>query len=346
MKTKVKVAVNGVGTIGKRVAYAVKLQKDMELKALIGYSPNPILRNQLEPNGPLYGTELWATDKEALKRLQEGGMFVHGTLEELLRNGAVDIIVDATPAGVGRWYRDNVYSKFGVKAIFQGGEKSDVGEMSFNAIVNYEEALGKQFVRVPSCNTTGLIRTLHAIDSKIGIEYAFVALARRAADPWEYRKGPINAVEFTKVPSHHAPDVKTVLKHLNIFSMAIKIPTTLAHTHIVEVTTKKETSKEEVIEAFEKQTRVILLDIEDYPSTSLIIEKFRDYLRPRYDMYEIVVLRDSINVEGKKVRWFHVVHQEADVIPENIDAIRAMTEIEKDKWKSIEKTNKTLGILK
>jgi glyceraldehyde-3-phosphate dehydrogenase (NAD(P)) len=42
----------------------------------------------------------------------------------------------------------------------------------------------------------------------------------------------------------------------------------------------------------------------------------------------------------------HVVHQEADVIPENIDAIRAITGIEKDNWKSIRMTNESLGILK
>jgi glyceraldehyde-3-phosphate dehydrogenase (NAD(P)) len=39
-----------------------------------------------------------------------------------------------------------------------------------------------------------------------------------------------------------------------------------------------------------------------------------------------------------------MVHQEAIVVPENIDAIRAMFELERDKFKSIEKTNKSLGI--
>jgi len=40
------------------------------------------------------------------------------------------------------------------------------------------------------------------------------------------------------------------------------------------------------------------------------------------------------------------VHSEAIVIPETIDAIRAITGIESDKFKSIEKTNKSLGIEK
>lgn len=342
----INVAVNGVGTIGKRVAHAIKLQKDMKLKAIIGYDPNPVLKTTLEPQGMLYGTDLWAVDENSLKKFREAGMIVNGTLEELLKKGEIDVIVDCTPEGVGREYKEKIYSKYDVKAIFQGGEEADVAEMTFNSVVNYEEAFGKKFVRVPSCNTTGLIRTLYAVDSKIGIERASVFIARRAADPWEYKKGPIDAVEFEEVPSHHAEDVKTVLKNLNIFSMALKVPTTLAHTHMVEIVLKREAKKDEIIDAFEKQTRVILLSRKEYPSTSMIREKFRDYLRPRGDIYEIVVLKDTIFVEGKICRWIHVVHQEADVVPENIDAIRAITGIEKDKWKSIELTNKSLGILK
>ncbi|MDT7858623.1 MAG: type II glyceraldehyde-3-phosphate dehydrogenase [Candidatus Aenigmarchaeota archaeon] len=341
----VNVAVHGIGTIGKRIAHAVKLQKDMKLKAIVGYSPDATIKTLLEPHGPLYGTDLYATNEESLKKFRDAKMIVNGTLEDLLKKGEIDVIIDATPEGLGKEYRDKYYSKYNVKAIFQGGEDADVAEMTFNAIVNYEKAFGKKFIRVPSCNTTGLIRTLSAIE-KFGIAYVFVAIARRAADPHEYKKGPINAVEFEEVPSHHGEDVRTVLTNLNIFTMAIKVPTTLAHTHMVEATLMKKVSKEDIIKAFEDQTRVVLLDMKEYPATSKIIEKFRDYCRPRNDMYEIVVLRDSISVEGNKVRWMQVVHQEADVIPENIDAIRAITGIENDKWKSIKMTNESLGILK
>ncbi len=342
----IKVAVNGLGTIGKRVAHAVRLQKDMKLRAIIGHSPNPLLKNLLSPQGPLFETELWATDPEALENMKKAGMPVNGTIDDLLSSGKVDVVIDATPGGVGKLNKQNIYSKYNIKTIFQGGEEADVAEVSFNALANYEEAFDKTYVRVPSCNTTGLIRTLYTIDSQVGVEYTFAALVRRAADPKEFKKGPINAVEFTGVPSHHALDVKTVLKNINIFTMAVKVPTTLAHTHLVEVTTKRETTKEEIIKLFENQARILLLDMKEFPATSTIIEKFRDILRPRYDIYEIIVLRDSIYVEGNKVRWIHVVHQEADVVPENIDAIRAITGKEKDKWKSIEKTNKSLGILK
>ena len=43
--------------------------------------------------------------------------------------------------------------------------------------------------------------------------------------------------------------------------------------------------------------------------------------------------------------YMQAVHQESDVIPENIDAIRALLEMESDNEKSIAKTNEAMGIL-
>jgi glyceraldehyde-3-phosphate dehydrogenase (NAD(P)) len=41
---------------------------------------------------------------------------------------------------------------------------------------------------------------------------------------------------------------------------------------------------------------------------------------------------------------FQVVHQESIVVPENIDAIRAISGLEVDPLKSIEKTDLSLGL--
>ncbi len=48
--------------------------------------------------------------------------------------------------------------------------------------------------------------------------------------------------------------------------------------------------------------------------------------------------------DGKRLFYFQAVHQESDVVPENIDAIRSMLEIQKDGRKSMEKTDHSLGI--
>ncbi|MCX8179622.1 MAG: type II glyceraldehyde-3-phosphate dehydrogenase [Candidatus Aenigmarchaeota archaeon] len=341
----VRVCVNGIGTIGKRIAHAIRLQDDMKLVAISTTSASYVLRTVLEPNGPLYGVDLWCSVPEKLKAMRDAGMFVNGTLEELLASGKVDIVVDCTPEGVGAQNKP-LYQKYGVKAIFQGGEKANVGEMTFNSFVNYEEAINKNYVRVPSCNTTSLIRTLNVLDKVAGIEKVFATIIRRASDPADTEKTILNTIEPTAtVPSHHGPDVQTVLKHVNIKTMAFKVPTTLAHVHAVHAQIKNSVKVEELQEAFLKNTRIIFVSLEQgYKNTANVIERFRDLCRPRNDMYEVAIWKENLVVEGKDVYWSHMVHQEAIIVPENVDCIRAMCGIEKDAWKSIRKTNQSLGI--
>ncbi|MBU5688159.1 MAG: glyceraldehyde-3-phosphate dehydrogenase, partial [Candidatus Aenigmarchaeota archaeon] len=101
----------------------------------------------------------------------------------------------------------------------------------------------------------------------------------------------------------------------------------------------------ELEEAFVKNTRIILVSADQgYKNTATVIERFRDLCRPRNDMPEVAVWKETIAVDGSSVYWSHMVHQESIVIPENIDCIRAMCNLEKDGWSSIKKTNKSLGI--
>jgi len=339
----VKVVVNGIGAIGKRVAHAVKLQDDMELIGISDVAATSILRTNLEAKGPLYKTDLYCSVPDMIDKMRKE-MYVKGTLPDLLASGEVDVVVDATPKGIGLKNKA-MYEKYGVKAIFQGGEGPEISDVTFNSFVNYEKAFDKQFVRVPSCNTTSLARTIFAINNDFSVDSAFVSLIRRGVDPWNPKKGPMNAIVPDHVPSHHGPDLKTVMPDLDIMTMAVKVPTTLAHTHVVYLNLKKEVSSEEVKKIFIKTPRIILLkEKEGYTSTAEIIERFRDLGRPRYDMPEVVVWEESIATEGKRLFWMHVVHSESIIIPENIDAIRAMTGLEKDKWVSIKKTNESLGI--
>jgi glyceraldehyde-3-phosphate dehydrogenase (NAD(P)) len=51
-----------------------------------------------------------------------------------------------------------------------------------------------------------------------------------------------------------------------------------------------------------------------------------------------------LKVEGDELYYAYLVDNQAIVIPETIDAIRALTGIETQAEKSIAKTNKSLGI--
>ena len=100
-----------------------------------------------------------------------------------------DIVVDCTPGGMGEKNKA-LYEKAGVKAIWQGGEEHELAGFSFNATANYEEALGLDFARVVSCNTTGLCRVIYPLDQEFGIKKVRVTLIRRAAIPMMSRKDP------------------------------------------------------------------------------------------------------------------------------------------------------------
>ncbi|MBM1154677.1 type II glyceraldehyde-3-phosphate dehydrogenase [archaeon] len=337
---KVRVGVLGYGTIGARVADAIAKQPDMVLIGVSKRTPDYRAEAAVRRGYALF------VPKNSIPAFEEYGISVAGSVEDLLRQ--VDVIVDATPKGVGAKNKP-LYQQFGVKAVFEGGEKHEVAGVSFVAQCNYEEALDKQFVRVVSCNTTGLCRTLGALDGKYGVEHVFAVIIRRARDPDKAdTKGVINTVVLdpVSIPSHHAPDVRTVLKHLPIVTTAVKVPTTYMHVHAIMVLLRNPPSNvESVIETFEEAPRIIVRGSrEGIVSTATALGYVRELGRLRDDLYEILVLRESITLKGNRLYYTQFVHQEADVIPENIDAIRAITSLS-DRESSIRTTNQTLSIL-
>jgi glyceraldehyde-3-phosphate dehydrogenase (NAD(P)) len=170
---------------------------------------------------------------------------------------------------------------------------------------------------------------------------------RRAADPNDIKTGPINALipDPIKLPSHHGPDVNSILPDIDITTMAVKTSTTLMHLHAINIELKKACREDDIIGVFEKRPRIRLVSSKDrIKSTAEAMEFAKDLGRPRGDMWENVVWKDSIAINKGELYFFQAIHQESDVVPENVDAIRALLEIEKDGAKSIKKTNKALGI--
>jgi glyceraldehyde-3-phosphate dehydrogenase (NAD(P)) len=334
-----KVAINGYGTIGKRVADAVAVQDDMEIVGIVKTRPSFEAQIALEK-----GFALYAASKENLDDFKKSKIDVSGTLGDLLDKA--DIVIDATPGDTGEEYK-KLYEKYGVRAIWQGGEEHELTGFSFNSEANYTDALDRQFARVVSCNTTGLVRVLYALDSAYGVRKARATLMRRAADPGNIKTGPINALipDPIKLPSHHGPDVNSILPEIDITTMAVKTSTTLMHLHALNIELENKRTEEDVISLFGKRPRIRLVSGKDrIKSTAEAMEFARDLGRPRGDMWENVVWKDSIAINKGELYFFQAIHQESDVVPENVDAIRALLEIEKDGERSIKKTNKALGL--
>ncbi len=334
------VGINGYGTIGKRVADAVASQDDMKIAGVTKRTPNFEAKIAVER-----GYDVYMSVPERENLFEEAGIPVKGTIDDLYKKA--DIIVDCTPGGVGAKNK-KTYQKKGIKGIFQGGEKHDQIGQSFNSFTNYKDAIGAEYVRVVSCNTTGLCRTLKPINDLCGIKKVRAVMVRRGADPGQVNKGPINSIvpNPPTVPSHHGPDVQTVMYDLNITTMAILVPTTLMHQHNLMVELESETTIEDVVDTLEKTPRVLLVDAKrGLGSTAEIMEYAKDLGRSRSDLFEIAVWRESLNIVDNELYYMQAIHQESDVVPENVDAIRAMLEMEENPEKSVAKTNKNMKIL-
>jgi glyceraldehyde-3-phosphate dehydrogenase (NAD(P)) len=83
---------------------------------------------------------------------------------------------------------------------------------------------------------------------------------------------------------------------------------------------------------------------DELSANNAVKELMLDMGRPHGDMYEVAIWEDMLKVVGDELYYAYLVDNQAIVIPETIDAIRALTGIESDPKKSIEKTNRSLGI--
>jgi glyceraldehyde-3-phosphate dehydrogenase (NAD(P)) len=340
----INVGINGYGTIGKRVADAVMKQKDMKVIGAVKVSANYEAKVCVQRGVPLYLAPEAKKEDFDKKKIP-----IAGKADELF--DAADVIVDASPGKeeeIAQGFKKTFEEKK-KKALFQGGEPHELTGFSFNSLWSYDQAKGRQFARVVSCNTTGLCRSIYAVSQVSKINRIDAVMVRRTADPGNSKTGPVNAiVPEVKVPSHHGPDVQSVIgTKFNINTMAVKVPTTIMHVHnIMMHLADKAVTEDGIIESMKKTPRIILVKTKDgFKSTAEIMEYARDLGRPWGDLYEIAVWEDSIHIKDGVLYFCQAIHQESDVIPEEIDCIRAMFgTMSRDK--SIAETNKTMGIIK
>lgn len=330
------VGINGYGTIGKRVADAVRTQPDMTVAGVVKTSPDHVAALADDR-----GFSLYVPTKDYRGEFRAAGMDPAGTLEDLL--DASDIVVDATPGGVGQSYVPK-YREAGIPYILQGAEPAKAAAASFCAGANGPSCVDEGSLRVVSCNTTGLARTLATLGEVAPVDRVDVTLVRRGGDPTQTDRGPINDIlPTTDVPSHHAEDLRTVLPDVSIHTVAMTVPTTLMHVHGVTVTFESTPDERAIREQLAGADRLALVPGDrDLDAISALIEVGRDMGRPRGDIWETCLWEDSIDVRDRRLSFIQAVHQESIVVPETIDAIRTLAG--EDPIESAEWTNEHLGV--
>jgi glyceraldehyde-3-phosphate dehydrogenase (NAD(P)) len=336
----IRVGVNGYGTIGKRVADAVAAQPDMALVGVAKTRPNYEAEAALRR-----GYDLHAAIAERADAFADAGIDLAGDLDDLIE--ASDVVVDCCPAGIGERNRAR-YAAHDTPAILQGGEAADVADVSFNARANYEAVRDSdaESARVVSCNTTALSRVLAPLEEEYGVEKARVTLIRRGGDPAETDRGPINDVvpDPVSIPSHHGPDVNTVLPGIAVDTLAVKAPVTRMHTHGLNVTLESTPEAGAVRDLLEAESRVFVIpEGAGVDGGGALKDYAMDAGRPRGDLWENCVWGESIQIQGSDLYLFENVHQEADVVPENVDAIRALA-TDVPAVESVARTDESLGV--
>jgi glyceraldehyde-3-phosphate dehydrogenase (NAD(P)) len=146
---------------------------------------------------------------------------------------------------------------------------------------------------------------------------------RRATDPWEsHESGIMNTlVPEPEISSHQGPDAQSVDPDLDVVTMAVKVPETLAHLHYWSVQMTRRATKDEGVGAFRTSSRIALISTSD----------------------GLVALNavKELKIAGART---YIVDNQAIVIPETIDAIRALTGTVKDSRESVARTDAAVGI--
>ena len=335
----VNVAINGYGVIGKRIAEAVSRQDDMLLVGVADLTTDW----RVWPLEQL-GVPLYAADPARIDAMRDAGLTPAGTLEDLL--GIADVVIDCTPKGIPE---RNIprYRAHGVKFIVQGGEQHQLTGHSFVADTSFDTAIGRESTRVVSCNTTSIVRTLGALRRAGLLAKARGTLLRRATDPWESDRGGImnTLVPEATIPSHQGPDAQDVDPGLDVVTMAVKVPETIAHLHYWSVQLTRPAEKPEILGAFGGSSRIALLRTADgLGALNTVKELMADLGRPHESLYEVGLWEDMLTVTGDELYYAYMVDNQAIVIPENVDAIRALTGLSDNAGDSIARTDDALGI--
>ena len=336
---KVRVGVAGYGTIGQRLADGVALQEDMELVGVADVRPTLGVQALAERGMPF---NLFAAIPGAADNLAAAGIPVSGEFEDLL--GSVDVMLDATGAGIGAKNKER-YVEFGLKAVFQGGEAGEIADVFFHN-ANYDKGVGQDFLKLTSCNTSGLIRAVDGLDRAVGVEKVAITIIRRVADPGDTYRGLVDVLEMDPIPNHQAVDLMEIMPHVSATGLLVHTPVTHGHIITILATPKQKTTKDEIVGLFHDDPRVRVVKIADgFNSNTSLFQYGRMLGRPRGDLYEIGLFDETIGFSGDDVMFAINIPQESVVIPETMDAIRAAVPMQKDAIEAAALTNKHLGLV-
>jgi glyceraldehyde-3-phosphate dehydrogenase (NAD(P)) len=315
----VKIFINGYGNIGRRLASALSLDKEIQFVGIAKYTADEKIKEALENRFNVY------VPKDIINKFKEKNYDIAGTLTDAIDES--DLIIDAAKEGTGYDNKKNLYEPMNKSAIFQGGEERhgdrSVAEMIHNSRVNYDKALGRKYVIQGSCNVSGMGRIIQPLIENFGDEIRRfdVSLIRRWAD-LEDSKEVKDSIEWDKNP-HHQDDVKDFIPSVNLYVDAFKVPSRMMHLHHMLIHFKeKAPPKDVVIETFRKEFGVAILN--SAKGTADIRKKAFELAFQHGDTNMIHIHTEVLKVQDDLLKISYSDDQTGMVIPENYMLVQSM----------------------
>ncbi len=338
---KIKIVLVGYGSQGTRIAEAVSAQPDIELVGVGFKEPDIFARMAFRK-----GFRIYVTHHEDVEKFEAAKIDVQGLLADVLPQ--IDVAVDATPSGVGKKNKEEFYSKYNVKSIFQTGEPLGVADIqAFMSTINYDEARKADSVRIPSPFAVALTRTLQPLDVQFGIKNATSTLIRPGSEPMRGQHGPVDTMTPTEPygTSRKLRDEIGQIFPKSLMFTSIAVPSILLAIQVVVLDLEQKASSKNVIDLLCSIPRSILVRGNmGLHSTDTIFEYIRRVVRPSADVYEVCTWYDHLQVTDYRLKLVQAFDPHCVQTPEIIDSIRALTGKE-EMEESFKRTNKSLRIL-
>ncbi|MCM8778453.1 MAG: phosphoglycerate kinase [Candidatus Omnitrophica bacterium] len=335
--------VNGGGTIGL---------KDLVALLDLGFYPEAVAMGT--PDADAVTALRWGVDlityehvntaeSKKIADFQKAGLPVTKTLKDVLDTGIEVYVIDASPGGKEKGkpttgeINKEFYGKYSniKKGLFNGGEKETIADQSWAGILgNFAALLRAKWVRMVSCNTTGLNRVFGALYRAFGkrVEKFDTTLHRRSKDPgpgtgstgedFQFDIGPKYVPDLLSVPSSYIS--RNELQRLfGILNVDISL-TPAEHYHVHEAIVKiKGASLEEVKRVLAEQPEIALVGMTPF-STGQIQKTLDSLIEDAHHPYVVISKVIQHGNYPDEFKIWTAVPQESDVIPDTIMAFLGM----------------------
>lgn len=336
----VKLFINGYGNIGRRLATAFNLDKQVNLIGIAKYSADERAKEAVSKGYKIFIPQSFEKDFNN-KKLEFSGY-----IEEAIEQS--DIVIDASKEGLGFENKKKYYVPMKKMAIFQGGEdregKYSVADIIHNSRVNYDKVVDKSYVIQGSCNVSGLGRIMQPLIENFGdriIRYD-VSLIRRWAD-LEDSKDVKDSIEWDKNP-HHQDDVKSFIPNANLFVESYKVPSRMMHLHQMSIRFKdKAPSKNKILDTFANEFGICILN--SAKGTADVRKKALEMGFVHGDTNMVHIHQEVIRTQDDVLKILYSDDQTGMVIPENHLLVQSMV-FKKPRRKALEYTNRIFQLNK